>query len=345
MVPIRVRRKSSSLRQIMDTTRALISYWVEPSEQTVRGEIYTSVCRNYNNASGDKHIVYPSAGTTMSPQDNPAQAFQDVFSAFSSTSPTSNNESRKQLINALLEDTLVLRNRLGGIEKDKLDYHISSLQELDSRLEQLTVPTESSAICTEPTINLDGMLDLYDPANFPAICKAQLDLAVLAMECNITKVATIQLSHHTSELIMSRFPNTEMYDPNYDMRSHQASHYGSNHNWESREFQAFAQQRIWFVNQFRYLIEQLHNRPEGDGTMLDNSIVVLCSEVADGNTHEHHDLPVIVSGGGGGTIRGGRLMDFTFRSHGDLWTGLAQAMGSDIQSFGHSHGGAISLYE
>ena len=159
----------------------------------------------------------------------------------------------------------------------------------------------------------------------------------------MTRVATIQLSHHTSELIMSRFPDTDMYDPNYDMRSHQASHYGSNHNWESREFKAFVQQRVWFVEQFRYLLEQLHARPEGNGTMLDNSIVVLCSEVSDGNTHEHHDLPILVAGGGGGRIRGGRFLDVGFRSHGDLWTGLAQAMGSNIQNFGYANGGAINL--
>ena len=328
---------NESIDQLLGRTIGADSAW---------RNLYLGVQANYNNASGDKHIVYPSAGTTMSPQDNPTQAFQDVFSTFSSSSPTSssNDESRKQLINALLEDTLLIRNRLGGIERDKLDYHVSSLQELESRLAQSTVPVENSAICSELILSTDGMEDLYDPGNFPAICKAQLDLAILAMECNLTKVATIQLSHHTSELIMSRFPNTDMYDPNYDMRSHQASHYGSSHDWESREFLAFTQQRVWFVEQFRYLLSQLQNRPEGDGTMLNHSIVVLCSEVADGNTHEHHDLPIIVAGGGSGTIRGGRLMDFTFRSHGDLWTGLAQAMGSDIQHFGYANGGGISLF-
>ena len=68
-----------------------------------------------------------------------------------------------------------------------------------------------------------------------------------------------------------------------------------------------------------------------------------CSEVADGNTHQHHDLPILVAGNGGGTIRTGRFLDLGFRSHGDLWTGLAQAMGSNIQNFGSSNGGAIYL--
>ena len=100
----------------------------------------------------------------------------------------------------------------------------------------------------------------------------------------------------------------------------------------------FVQQRRWFVQQFVYLLEQLNARPEDSGTMLDNSIVVLCSEVADGNTHSHYDLPIIVAGGGGGNIRGGRLFNMENCSHGNVWAGLANAMGEPISSFGSGSG-------
>ena len=72
------------------------------------------------------------------------------------------------------------------------------------------------------------------------------------------------------------------------------------------------------MEQFRNLLELLDARPEGDGTMLDNSIFVLCSEVADGKTHQHHDLPILVAGHGGGALRTGRFLDLEHRSHGDL---------------------------
>ena len=303
--------------------------------------LYLGVQANYNNASGDKHIVYPAANTTMSPQDNPAQAFQDLFGSYTpsseqQTEPTYNR--RAEILAALEEEARTLRQSLGGIEKDKLDYHISSIQELSTRFDSTEETASTGESCIAPYLDTSSIGNLYDPGSFPAICKAQMDLTILAMECNMTKVATIQLSHHTSELIMSRFSGSEMYDPNYDMRSHQASHYGSNHNWDSREFTAFVQQRKWFVQQYVYLLEQLHARPEGSGTMLDNSIVVLCSEVADGNTHSHYDLPIIISGGGGGSIRGGRLLSMENQSHGDLWAGLAHAMGEPIASFGSGSG-------
>ena len=88
------------------------------------------------------------------------------------------------------------------------------------------------ATCAEPRIDGDGLTPatLYAPERFPQILRAQTDLMVQAMACGLTKVGVIQASHHTSELIMSRFANTPMYDPGFDMRSHQASHYGPRHD-------------------------------------------------------------------------------------------------------------------
>ena len=107
------------------------------------------------------------------------------------------------------------------------------------------------------------------------------------MACGLTKVGVIQGSQHTSELIMSRFRDTEMYDAGFDMRSHQASHYGARHDRSNRLYSDFVKQVNWWVSQYAYLLQQLRARPEGDGTMLDHSVVLLCTEVSDGNTHSH----------------------------------------------------------
>jgi hypothetical protein len=168
-----------------------------------------------------------------------------------------------------------------------------------------------------------------------------MDMMVLAMECGITRVGTLQSSSHTSELIMSRFAGTEMYDPNYDMRSHQASHYGAAHDPNSREYTAFLQQCRWWVQQFAYLIAQLKARPEGDGTMLDNTLLVLCSEVCDGNIHNHDNMPFVVAGQGGGALRTGRLLQYGGDRHGNLYISIAKAMGQDIGWFGDASSGPL----
>jgi hypothetical protein len=157
----------------------------------------------------------------------------------------------------------------------------------------------------------------------------------------MTRIGVIQSSYHTSELIMSRFMSTQMYDPSFDMRSHQASHYGASHDLTHREYRAFAQQVKWWVEQYAYLLAQLAARPEGQGTMLDESLVLLCSEIADGNTHLHDDMPFVLAGGGSGTIQTGRTMDVGYRRHGDLFVALAQAMGDGISSFGDASSGPL----
>ena len=141
---------------------------------------------------------------------------------------------------------------------------------------------------------------------------------------------------------MSRFPNTEFSDPGWDMRSHQASHYGASHSWQSREFASFVQQRKWFVSQFAYLLEALANRPEEGGSMLDHSLVLLCTEVCDGNTHSHDNMPFIVAGGAGGRLSGGRVLNTGFTHHSHLLTSMAHAMGEYVPCFGQSCSGPLS---
>jgi hypothetical protein len=137
---------------------------------------------------------------------------------------------------------------------------------------------------------------------------------------------------------MSRFQGTPMYTPSFDMRSHQASHYGQS---SSTLFTSFTQQVTWFVSQFVYLLDQLSQRPEGAGTMLDNSIVLLCSEISDGNTHSHDDMPFIIGGKAGGALRTGQIFDFNGRRHADLLLSIAHAMGDSMTSFGDSSSGLL----
>ena len=173
----------------------------------------------------------------------------------------------------------------------------------------------------------DGSSSLVRPDVLPQILQAQIDLLVQAMACGLSKVGVLQASYHTSELIASRFPATEMYDPGFDMRSHQASHYGASHDRSKREFRDYFSQRRYWVAQFAYLLQQLKSRPEDGGTMLDHSIVLLCTEVCDGNTHSHDNMPFILAGRAGGRLSTGRLLDYSGRRHADLLISIAQAMG------------------
>ncbi len=304
--------------------------------------LYLGAMANHNNASGDKHISYPSAGQSITPEDNPRKAFDMLFGSIAGGGGSPEVDPTKAtIIDNVIDDVETLRAQLGQIEKSKLDLHLEALREVETRIKAGGVIPVAS--CDSPSVDTTGFTDgeLYKDDKFPSILKSQIDLMVLAMACGLTKVGVIQGSVHTSELIMSRFPGTEMYTPNFDMRSHQASHYGAAHDYNKGEFKAFALQRTWWVSQFAYLLDELKKRPEDGATMLDNSIVVLCSEVCDGNTHMHDDMPFIVAGRAGGAISTGRLLQYGYERHGKLLVSIANAMGDGLSSFGDSASGAL----
>lgn len=325
--------------------------------------VYLGAMATHNNASGDKFISYPSAGVTVAPDDDPVRAFRRLFASGTTTTPpmmgmtppatTGDDEAPRLALETALADLNDLRGSLGQSERVKLDVHLESLREVQGQIAAMSTtrpPTTTdagtmmtSARCDSPTLGFEPPTGngLFAPENFPAVLRAQTDTMVLAMSCGLTQVGVIQCSQHTSELIMSRFRDTEMYDPGFDMRSHQASHYGARQERTNRLFTDYLKQRRWFVTQFAYLLQQLRARPEGDGTMLDHSLVVFCSEVSDGNTHSHQDMPFVLAGRAGGCITPGRVLEQRGRRHGDLLASIAKAMGSDVDRWGDASNGTV----
>lgn len=332
--------------------------------------VYLGAMATQNNASGDKFISYTSPGVTVAPDDDPVRAFRRMFlggmatttgtTGTSGTMPPAmsspDDDADRVALDTALADLNDLRGRLGHSERTRLDTHLEAIREVASRLQRtprgsLPAPGDAgpdasnppSTSCTAPSLVFDppSGAGLAAPENFPAILRAQIDTLVLAMQCGLTRVGVIQGSQHTSELIMSRFRGSEMYDPAFDMRSHQASHYGARHDRNNRLFTDFVKQRRWWIAQFAYLLRELRARPEGDGTMLDHSLVLLCSEVSDGNTHSHQDMPFILAGRGGGCVTPGRVLERRGVRHGQLLAAIARAMGSNVNGWGDAGDGVL----
>ena len=310
--------------------------------------VYLGVQANANGASGDKHVSYVAPGTSTPPEDNPRRAFERLFTGATGSTGGGGPDPRLTRRASILDDALAelgeLRGMLDASQQTRLDLHLDAVREVERRVETSIDAPPPEASCAEPGHDVsigDAGDRLYEPERFPTTLRAQIDNLVTAMACDLTRVGVIQNSVHTSELIMSRFAGSEMHDPGFDMRSHQASHYGPAHDEGRREFRDFVLQRRWFVQQFAYLLEQLAARPEGEGTMLDHSVVLLCTEVSDGNTHLHDNMPFVVAGGAGGAWSTGRLIDRGYRRHGNLFVSICRAMGHSIDRFGDASSGPL----
>lgn len=301
--------------------------------------------------SSSKGISYPSYGggggngVPLTPQDNPRKVFESLFSV-----PVGGgmggmtgapDPAKVSVIDGVLADMNALKNQLGSVEAQKLDAHLAALREVEKRIKgDGSTPVESPASCKSPVVDMSQFNDAdctmsYADPKFPDILKAQIDVMVLAMACGQSKVALLQASHHTAnELDMAMFPNTEMAVLHQHMRSHEASHNSQKDH---------IAQRRWFMRQFAYLLDRLESTPEpgGSGTMLDNTLVLACSEIASGPQHTHANMPFVLAGRAGGALKTGRFLQYNDLSHGALLVSIAQAMGQNINGFGEWNGGPV----
>ena len=312
--------------------------------------IYLGAQSSSRNPEVGEHISYPIPGVSVPTQDDPAAAFCDLFgiSALDGGSCGIDHVRSFRALDGAMAEMERFRNSLGGIESQKIDFHLSSLEQLKNRIVAGPQVMQGGS-CTPPSILFDDYRSWQSDEQelFPTILKAQIDNMVSAMECGLGRVGIIQCSNHGSDLAFHRFSDSELYDPNSTnmITSHMGSHYGLPVDESNLFFRTFVSQRRWFVDKFRYLLSELDSRVEfteqGETTMLDNSIVVLISEISDGNVHSLDNMPFVIAGGGGGALQQNKLLSYDGAAHADLWIALAKAMGEELQTFGDDGTGPL----
>ena len=153
-------------------------------------------------------------------------------------------------------------------------------------------------------------------------------MMLLAFQSDLTRVSTVMLAHDGSNRSFDHIGITEGH--------HELSH----HRHNEERIKKIAKIDRWYVAQLAQFLEKLQNTPDIDGnSLLDNSMIVYGSGNADGNRHTHTNLPVILAGGGGGTLKTGRYVNHGSRPLCDLFLSMADRMGvTDLERFGDSTG-------
>lgn len=297
---------------------------------------------------GDKLISYVS-GSPISPDDDPINAFDRLFSGLNSgkggggKGPTLEQLRAGSVLDSAIDDIDRLQSVLGSAEREKLDVHLDALREVEQR-----VTGQVTASCDEVVWNEEGYAnseaDNYPTTyhredNFGLVGKLQMDQLTLALACGVTRVGTLSWSHAVSP---TRIPETGASRANHD-----ASHYGSDIAGEIAA--DYIAHRRWFMEQFAYLIERMRSIPDTTGSLLDNSIVFLCTEINDGNLHDHSDMPFLLAGGACGQLETGRSLDYRGTAGGEndahtkLLVSIANMMGVNIETFGYDGKGPGGL--
>jgi hypothetical protein len=165
------------------------------------------------------------------------------------------------------------------------------------------------------------------PSDIEEHIKLMLDLQVLAWQADITRVSTLLLAKELSNAV---YPKSNVRD---------AFHTLSHHSNIQQNKDRFAVLNTYHVALFQYFLDKLQSTPDGDGTLLDHSMVLYGSGMSDGNQHNHTDLPIVVAGGASGRMKGGRHLRHPKNTPmANLLVALLDTLGIPTDKFGDSNG-------
>jgi hypothetical protein len=287
---------------------------------------------NYGGTEVRTVISYLGSDVPVANETNPWSVYTDVFSQLTSD-PTGAERlrlRRKSVLDAVDKRFVALNAKVSKEDKVKLEQHLSAVRDVESRLDN--PGGVIGGACQLPDVG-DAPTDptgfLGDPANFGTIGKLQMDLLVMALACDLTRVGTLQWSAATNN---RPYPFLQYQGAPIVGDEHQMGHMPDT---DVDSWGKLAVIRRWNLQNLMYLLQKLDEIPEGEGTMLDNTFVLLGSEIVRGNTHSHKDVHFVQAGGAGGAIKTGQFISYPGdRPHNDLLLTALHAMGIDAAEFG-----------
>lgn len=235
----------------------------------------------------------------------------------------------RSILDAVLADSHSLRPRVNASDRVKLDEYLESIRDIEKRMDRAAKderlegwrPSLKEPNMTRPAEKL--------PQDVPEHMKLMLDIIVLAFQMDKTRIATLMLNNDLSQM---NFKFVE------GVRG--ALHLDLTHNGKAPAAEAmYLKTNQFHVSQFAYLLERMKKIEEGDGTLLDHSMLLCCSNLFDGDAHSAEQMPFVLAGGANGTWKTGRVLD-VFEKPDDekracsLWLSMMDRMGVKLDRFG-----------
>ncbi|MGQ0734828.1 MAG: DUF1552 domain-containing protein [Acidobacteriota bacterium] len=270
--------------------------------------------------------VYTDSISWASPTD-PLPMVRDprtVFDVLFGVGATPEDRARrraedKSILDWIGQDAVRLRNTLGPADRARLNEYLDDIREIERRIERVEAQNSSGAPRELPGAPV-GV-----PDSFEEHIKLMFDLQVLAFASDITRVFAFKLGRDASNRVFA--------DSGVSTGFHSASHHGE----REERVAAFARINRYHISMLPHLLDKLKRTEDGDGTLLDNTLVLYGSPMGNSNVHNHKRCPLILAGHAGGPLKGGvhlKAADATPMANAML--SVAHLLGLDMESFGDS---------
>jgi hypothetical protein len=273
-----------------------------------------SVHKNYSMLYSS-HISWSSPTSPTPLELYPALAFDRLFKDGA-------ERGDKSVLDAVLGDAKTFRGKISAADKRKLDEYLDSVREVEQRIEQAGKKGELQG--WRPTLDRPNIPRPAEgiPQNIAEHMRLMCDILVLGFQTDATRVCTLKLNNDHSAL---RFPHLGV-----DYMIHHLLSHSDTADW--------LKVNQFFLEQLAYIAARLDAIQEGERTALDNSMLLYCSSMLTGN-HEANQLPVVLLGGAGGRIKGGRVLDYLGKPNRkmcSLYLAMLEKCGIPLKQFGDS---------
>ena len=270
-----------------------------------------NVHKNYSMVYSS-HISWSSPTTPTTLELYPALAFDRLFR-------DEPDRADRSVLDAVLEEATSLRGRISNSDQRRVDEYLSSVREVEQRIER--AGQERRLQGWRPTLEKPNMPRPADglPQDIDQHMRLMCDILILAFQTDTTRICTLKLNNDWSQL---RFPHLEVNDIH-----HLVSHSDSAGWLKVNQF---------FVQQVAYIAKRLEETQEGERSLLDNTMMLYLSSMLNGH-HHVKDLPVVLLGGGGGQIQGGRVLHYKEQPNRQmcrLYLSMMDKMGVRLDRFG-----------
>ena len=272
----------------------------------------------YNNT-----ISWKTPEVPLPMEDNPRAVFERLFGASDSTDGRvrlAQIRKNRSVLDSVTGTVSSMQARLSADDRRRMDQYLESVRDTERRLQR------SEKQINEELPSVDQPAGI--PGSFEEHAKLQFDLLALALQTDVTRVGTFMLARELSNL---SYPEIGVADSH-----HPLSHHGN----DPAKIGRLGKLNLFHLQMFAHFVEKLKATPEGDGTLLDNTISLYGAGIGNSNQHDPHNLPTVVVGGKALGLRGGRhLMHPEGKTPiANLYVTLLDRLGVPVDAFGDSSG-------
>jgi len=273
-------------------------------------------CDNGYSCAYSNSISWRTPASPNPAEIRPRAVFESLFGAVDEGS----RRYEKSILDVVTGDASRLSAKLGGADRRKLDEYLYSIRDVEKRIQA----AEKAPAVRRPDM---AAPEVGVPADLGEHARMMIDLLALAFQTDSTRVATLLMALEQSP---RAYPEIGIPEAHHGLTHHQG---------DKEKIAKVTEINRFHMKQFAYLIEKFKATPDGDGTLLDHSMVTYGSGLSDGNAHDHANLPLVLAGRGCGTVRPGRFVRHANETPmANLFIAMLDRIGVPVETLGDGTG-------